>query len=187
MHQCGFYHSTARFPRVNIMSALHRGNTMSRNEYLQQYATLHARIKHREKAIQELKQHLKHGTFPKRMKTLKPYPTMETLEAQAVVNEVCQQADQVILEQRVQDYERKLQGDRASLQTLKETRKEHRQQQLKATETLKTSKKERMTVLQLQQELRDLQAKYTALSQKLTPPKTPNSKDILSEQEPQET
>ena len=155
--------------------------TQSRKEYLQQYSMLHMRIRQREQAIQRLKQHLKHGTFPKHMKTLKPYPKMETPEAQAVVNEVCQQADQVILEQRLQDYERKLQGDRASLQALKEARRKQRQQQLnataKATPNPKSSKK--VTVSQLQQELRDLQAKYTELSQKLAPVK-PKPKDIFS-------
>ena len=134
----------------------------SKKEYLQQYVTLHARIKHREKAIQGFQQHLRNGTFPKRMKSLKPYPTMESPEAQTKVNEACQQADQVILEQRIQDCERKLQQDRASLQTLKDTRREQRQQQSK-------TKKGEPTVLQLQKELRDLQAKYTELSQKVEP------------------
>ena len=131
----------------------------STKEYQQQYLMLHARIKYREQAIQGFKQHLKNGTFPKRFKSLKPYPVMDTPESQTIVNKACQQVDQVILDQRMQDYERKLQQDRASLQSLKETRREQRQQH-------KTRKVE-PTVLQLQQELRDLQAKYTELSQKL--------------------
>ena len=132
--------------------------------YQQQYSLLLARIKHREHAIQELNQHLKNGTFPKRVKSLKPYPTMETPETQAVVNEACQQAEKVVIAQRIQEYERKLQGDRASLQALKET---HRQQRIASKAKDKSSKK--VTVTQLQQELKDLQAKYTELSQKLTP------------------
>ena len=137
----------------------------STKEYQQQCVVIHNRIKHREQALRGLKEHLKNDTFPKRMKSPKPYPTMETPEAQAVVNEACQQADQVILKQRMQDYERKLQQDRASLQTLKDTRREQRQQS-------KTRKGE-STVLQLQRELRDLQAKYNELSQKLE--KTPQA------------
>ena len=149
----------------------------SRKEYLQQYSLLHVRIRQREQAIHKLKQHLKHGTFPKNMKTLKPYPKMENPQTQAKVNEVCQQAEKVILEQRLQDYEHKQQGDRAKLQALKEARREQRQQQLKAVD--KSPKK--VTVSQLQQELRDLQAKYTELSQKLTPVKPkPQPKDIFS-------
>ena len=144
----------------------------SKKEYLQQYVTLHARIKHREKAIQGFQQHLRNGTFPKRMKSLKPYPTMETPETQAVVNEACQQAEKVLMGQRIQEYERKLQEDRTSLQALKETRRQQRQQQ-KAAPPPKPSMT--VTVSQLQQELRDLQYKYTELSQK------------LKKQEPQES
>ena len=132
----------------------------STKEYKQKQVVLHARIKYREQAIRGFK-HLKNGTFPKRMKSLKPYPKMETPESQTIVNKACQQADQVILDQRIQDYERKLQQDQASLQALKEARREQRQQH-------KTRKLE-PTVLQLQQELRDLQAKYKELSQKVVP------------------
>ena len=135
--------------------------TKSTKEYQQQYVVLHARIKYREKAIQGFKQHLKNGTYPKRFKSLKPYPAMDTPESQTIVNQACQQADQVILDQRIQDYERKLQQDRASLQSLKEARREERQQH-------KTRKVE-PTVLQLQQELRDLRSMYKELSQKVEP------------------
>ena len=143
---------------------------LPKENYQQQYSLLLTRIKYREAAIQGLNLHLKNGTFPKRMKSLKPYPTMETPETQAVVNEACQQAEKVLIAQRIQEYERKLQQDRTSLQTLKETRREQRQQAVKQRQQRKTWKKE-PTVLQLQQELRDLQAKYTELSHKLTPVK----------------
>ena len=149
---------------------------LPKENYQQQYSLLLTRIKYREAAIQGLNQHLKNGTFPKRMKSLKPYPTMETPETQAVVNEACQQAEKVLIAQRIQEYERKLQQDRTSLQTLKETRREQRQQAVKQRQQRKTWKKE-PTVLQLQQELRDLQAKYTELSHKLTPTK-PEPKEI---------
>ena len=148
------------------MSKTHLPKGFRSDNYQHQYSVLLTRIKYREAAIQGLNQHLKNGTFPKRMKSLKPYPTMETPETQAVVNEACQQAEKVLMAQRIQDCERKLQQDRASLQTLKETRREQRQQR----KTRKT------TVLQLQQELRDLQAKYAELSQKLAPVK-PKSKE----------
>ena len=82
---------------------------------------LHARIKYRENAIRGLNQHLKNGTFPKGFKALKPYPTMESPQAQAKVNEACQQVHKVMLDERLRDYERKLQDDRASLQSLKDT------------------------------------------------------------------
>ena len=147
-------------------------NTMDRKAYLQQYQLLHVRIRQRERAIQGVKQHLKHGTFPKNIKRLKPYPKMENPQTQAKVNEVCQQAEKVILEQKLQDYECKQQGDRTRLQVLKETRRKQRQQR-KAAPAPKPSKT--VSVSQLQQELRDLQAKYTELSQKLSPV---NPKDI---------
>ena len=146
---------------THLPIGLHGGNK-STKEYQRQCIVIHNRIKHREQALRGLNQHLKNGTFPKRMKSLKPYPTMETPEAQAVVNQACEQVERVMLDQRMQDYERKLQQDRASLQTLKDTRREHRQQS-------KTRKGE-PTVLQLQRELKDLQAKYNELSQKLMKP-----------------
>ena len=129
----------------------------------------------REKALRELKEHIKNGTLPKRMKFLNSHPPMETPEGQAKVKEALQQVGSAILVEKVQDYERKLQGDRTSLQALKETRRKQRQQQLASKATDKPSKK--VTVGQLQQELRDLQTKYTELSQKLS----------LVKQEPQES
>ena len=154
---------------------LHGGSS---KQYQRQCIVIHNRINHREQTIRGLKDHLKNGTFPKRMKSLKPYPTMETPEAQALVNEACQQVEKIMMDQRIQDCERKLQGDRASLQTLKETRREQRQQSKADKQQSKTRKTE-PTVLQLQRELRDLQAKYTELSQKLSPIKS-KPKDIFS-------
>ena len=148
------------------MSKTHLPKEFRSENYQHQYSVLLTRIKYREAAIQGLKDHLKNDTFPKRMKSLKPYPTMETSQAQTVVNQACQQVERVILDQRMQEYERKLQQDRASLQTLKETRRQQRQQR-KAAPPPKPSKT--VSVSQLQQELRDLQAKYTELSQKLNP------------------
>ena len=157
------------------MSKTHLPKGLRSESYQQQYSLLLTRIKYREAAIQGLNQHLKNGTFPKRMKSLKPYPTMENPETQAVVNEACQQAEKVLITQRIQDFERKLQEDRASLQTLKETRRKQRQQQLASKVTNKPKK---VSVSQIQQELRDLQTKYTELSRKLeTTPANPSLKE----------
>ena len=153
----------------------------SRKEYLQQYSMLNMRIRQREQAVRELNQHLEKGTFPKRLNFLKSHPPMETPEGMAKVKEALQQVGQAILVEKVQDYERKLEGDRASLQTLKETRRKQRQQQLASKVANKPSKTVSMS--QLQQELRDLQAKYTELSEKLAPVKPkpqPKPKDIFS-------
>ena len=127
-----------------------------------------ARIKQREKSLHTFSTHLKQGTFPKRMKSIKPYPKMETPEAQAKVNEACQQVERVILGHMVQDQAMKLKQEQESYEALRQQRVEERQQNKaqttdKATQSLKPSKKDRMTVTQLQQELRDMQAKYTAL------------------------
>ena len=150
----------------------------SRKEYLQQYSRLNVRIRQRKQAVRELNQHLEKGTLPKRMNHfLKSHPPMQTPEGTVKVKEALQQVGQAILTEKVQDYERKLQGDQASLQTLKETRRKQRQQKLASKTKDKSSKK--VSVLQLQQELQDLQAKYTELSQKLSPAK-PKPKDIFS-------
>ena len=152
---------------------------MDRKEYLRQYSNLHVRIRQRQQAVQELQEHIKNGTFPNRMKPLKSPPPMETPEGQAKVKEALQQVARAILVEKVQDYERKLEGDRTSLQALKETRRKQRQQQLASKTKDKSSQK--VTLRQLQQELRDLQTKYTDLAQKLAPVKSKQKpKDILS-------
>ena len=122
---------------------------------------LKARIKYREHALQDYKQHLKNGTFPKRIKSIKPYPTMDTPEAQAKVNEACQQVDKIILDHMIQEQERKLKEDQDSLQTIKKTCSQQRQQH--------KARKLEPAMVHLQRELKELQAKYTELCQKLTP------------------
>ena len=142
-------------------------------EYQQKQIALKARIKYREHSLQHLSGHLKNGTFPKRMKSIKPYPKMDTPQAQTIVNQACQHVDKVILGQMIQDQALKFKQDQDSLQTMKKARLQQRQQR-KAERDPKNSM---ITVVQLQRELRDLQAKYTELCQKLTPVK----------QEPQES
>ena len=127
--------------------------------YRQKAQALQARIKYREKAIKGIRQHLKRGTFPKRFKSLRPYPKMDSLEAQAVVNAACQQVDCVILDQMMVDEENKLRHDRASYEALKKERECERSQLVR--------KPPKRSVAQLRQELADLQTKYALLCQQL--------------------
>ena len=142
-----------------------------KKEYRQKQIALKTRIKNREHTLKQLSGHLKNGTFRKRMKSVKPYPKMDTSEAQTIVNEACQQVDKVILDQLIQEQALKLKQDRDSCENLKKERLQQRKQR-KARKLVKEP-----TVVQLQRELRDLQSKYTELCQKLTPVK----------QEPQES
>ena len=145
-------------------------------EYQQKRMTIKAKIKYREHSLQQLSGHLKNGTFPKRMKSIKPYPQMDTPEAQAIVNAACDQVQGVILGQMIQEQALKLKQDRDSCENLKKERLQQRQQR-KARKLERELQTSMITVVQLQRELRDLQSKYTELCQKLTPVK----------QEPQES
>ena len=69
--------------------------------YLLKLMTIQARIKYREKVIKAFRKHLKNGTFPKRMKSLRPYPKMTSHEPQAIVNAACDQVQCVILDQMI--------------------------------------------------------------------------------------
>ena len=130
--------------------------------YRQKAQALQARIKYREKAIKGIRHHLKKGTFPKRFKSLRPYPKMDSPETQAVVNAACQQVECVVLDQMMVDEEKKLMQDQTSYQALKELRLSERPQ------LVKTSKKPQKTsVAQLRLELTDLQSKYAQLYQQL--------------------
>ena len=86
---------------------------------------------------------------------------METPEAQAIVNAACDHVQSVILDQMIQEEEKKLSQDQDSYQTMRRQREGERQQ-LKATQ-----KPKKPTVAQLQQEIADLQSKYTRLCSKL--------------------
>ena len=86
---------------------------------------------------------------------------MSSPEAQAIVNAACDQVQSVILDQMIQEEEKKLSQDQDSYQTMRKQREGDRQQ-------LKVPKKtKKPTVAQLQQELADLQSKYTQLCSKL--------------------
>ena len=75
--------------------------------YRQKLMTIKARIKYREHAIKGFRKHLKNGTFPQRMKSIKPYPKMTSPEAQAIVNAACDQVQSVIFDQMIQEEEKK--------------------------------------------------------------------------------
>ena len=133
--------------------------------YRQKLQAIQARIKYREKAIKGFRNHLKKGTFPKRFKSLRPYPKMDSPESQAVVNAACEQVHCVILDQMILNEEKKLVQDQTSYQAMK------KQRECERTQLLKTSKKpQKLSVAQLRQELTDLQSKYTQLCHQLKAP-----------------
>lgn len=75
--------------------------------YRQKLMTINARIKYREKVIKAFRKHLKHGTFSKRMKSIRPYPKMNSVaEAQSIVNAACDQVQCVIVDQMIQEEEK---------------------------------------------------------------------------------
>jgi len=125
--------------------------------YRQKRMTIKARIKYREHALKTFRKHLKNGTFPQRMKSIKPYPKMNSPEAQAVVNAACDQVKCMILDQMIQEEERKLTEDQESYEVLKVQREGDRQQLKKPKQPKKS------TMAQLQQELTYLQSKYAQL------------------------
>ena len=130
--------------------------------YRQKLQALQARITYREKAIKGFRHHLKKGTFPKRFKSLRPYPKMDSPETQAIVNAACEKVDGIILDQMLADEEKKLVQDQTSYQALKKEREGERSQLVKTTR-----KPQKMSVAQLRLELADLQTKYAQLYQQL--------------------
>ena len=149
----------------NPMETTVKSKKPTLKSYRQKLQAIQARIKYREKAIKGFRNHLKKGTFPKRFKSLRPYPKMESPESQAVVNAACEQVHCVILDQMILDEERKLTQDQTSYQTMKKERNVERPQLLK-----KPKKAKKFTVAQLMQELTDLQSKYTQLCSQLNNP-----------------
>ena len=130
--------------------------------YRQKLQAIRARIKYREKAIKGFRHHLKKGTFPKRFKSLRPYPKMDSPESQAVVNAACEQVHCVILDQMLLDEEKKLVEDQTSYQAMKKERECERSQLVKTPR-----KTQKMSVTQLMQELAELQSKYAQLCHQL--------------------
>ena len=149
----------------NPMETTMKSKKPTLKSYRQKLQAIQTRIKYREKAIKGFRNHLKKGTFPKRFKSLRPFPKMESSETQTVVNAACEQVHCVILDQMILDEEKKLTQDQDMYQTLKNKREGERSQ------LLKTSRKPRKsTVAKLMQELTDLQSKYTQLCSQLNNP-----------------
>lgn len=93
---------------------------------------------------------------------------MNSSEAQAIVNAACDQVQGVILDQMIQDEEKKLTDDQERYQALK-VQWLGEQQQLKKPKKPQLNipkKPKKPTVAQLQKELADLPAKYTQLCSK---------------------
>lgn len=128
--------------------------------YRQKLMSIKARIRYREQTIRGFRKHLKNGTIPKRIKSLLPSPKWRHL-SQVIVNAACDQVQSVILDQMMQEEEKKVSHDQDSYQTVKDQREGTRQKFKTPTNPRKP------TVAQLQHELADLQSKYTQLCTKL--------------------
>ena len=61
----------------NPMETTAKSKKPTLKRYRQKLQAIQARIKYREKAIKGFRNHLKKGTFPKRFKSLRPFPKME--------------------------------------------------------------------------------------------------------------
>ena len=77
---------TVSKPTEKNMETTVKSKKPTLKSYRQKLQAIQARIKYREKAIKGFRNHLKKGTFPKRFKSLRPFPKMESPESQAVVN-----------------------------------------------------------------------------------------------------
>jgi len=133
----------------------------------QKRLALQARIKYREQTIKAFQRHLKQGTFPKRMKSIKPYPKMNTSQGQTVVNEACDHVQRVILDQMLVEEQQKLVQEQDMYQTLKE------QPRPKRVDSKKPKPPKKSSVTQLQEELTLLQSSVAQLCSLLDSSKTP--------------
>ena len=138
----------------------------------QKRLALQARIKYREQTIKAFQRHLKQGTFPKRMKSIKPYPKTNTSEGQAVVNAACDQVQCLILDQMLVEEQQKLTQDQEMFQTLKEQQLTERPSH-KKSEPREPRKPKKSSVAQLQEELTLLQTSVAQLCSLLDTSKTP--------------
>lgn len=84
----------------------------------QKLMTLKARIRYRKNAIKGFRKHAKNGTFPHRMKSIKPYPKMSYPESQKLIDAACVQVQCAILDVMIQEEEKKLKEDREACKTL---------------------------------------------------------------------
>ena len=109
-----------------------------------------ARIKYRQRAIKKFRTHLKNGTFPQRMKSIKPYPKMDSPESQAIVNAACNQLqcvilDQMLLEEALQQQKRKACKKRVKSPTVAQLQKELAELHAKYSQVCKTLENTRET------------------------------------------
>ena len=135
---------------VNVLPVANEtSKNMTLKEKRKTRMAVQARIKYRQRAIKQMRTHLKNGTFPQRMKSIKPYPKMGSPESQAIVNAACDQVKCVILDRTLLDEEKQLVKDQEQYQTLQE-------------QTRKGCKKrvKKPSVVQVLKELAELQEKY---------------------------
>ena len=77
-----------------------------------------ARVRYREHAIKGFRKHLKNGTFPQRMKSIKAYPKMSSPESQKIVDAACDQVQCLILDVMTQEEGKKLKEDQETYKTI---------------------------------------------------------------------
>ena len=145
---------------MSAVNVLPVANETSKNTTLKEKRktrmAVQARIKYRQRAIKQMRTHLKNGTFPQRMKSIKPYPKMGSRESQAIVNAACDQEQCVILDRTLLDEEKKLVKDQEKYQTLQEQKRK--------------GCKKRVTkpsMAEVLKELVDLQEKYSQVCKTL--------------------
>ena len=115
-----------------------------------QQTAINARIKYRQRRIQTFKTHLQNGTFPPRIKSIKPTPKMDSLESQRIVNAACEQAQRVILDQMLIEEEKKLTQDQGLLEQKRKARP-----------------KKKPSIAQVLKDLAELQDKYNQVCKAL--------------------
>ena len=139
----------------------------------QKRLALQARLKYREQTIKAFQRHLKQGTFPKRMKSIKPFPRMNTSEGQAIVNAACEQVQRVVLDQMLVEEQQKLTQEQDMYQALKEQQLTERVPRKKSEPRQSRKAAKKSSVAQLQEELTLLQTSVAQLCSLLDSSKTP--------------
>ena len=144
--------------------------------YRQKMHAVHARVKYQENVLKEYKKHAENGTIPKRLKSMKSYPKMQSPEAQKRVNEAYHQVECTVLDQAIQEIEKNLAAHKEQYQSLLQQRQSERQVlEGRKEKTPKISHHTRVKI-----ELVELQKKYDQLCAKLdTFSKSSENKDIL--------
>ncbi|PFX11583.1 hypothetical protein AWC38_SpisGene24627 [Stylophora pistillata] len=88
---------------------------------------VHARVKYQENLLKEYKKHAENGTIPKRLKSMKSYPKMQSPKAQKRVNETYHQVECTVLDQAIQEIEKNLAAHKEQYQSLLQQRRSERQ------------------------------------------------------------